>query len=350
MKVTLKHYTPLWIASEAIRTCWASQGKSDWGFVTRCNSCGNVDAWYRALSDEEQEKTHDINKPFYYNVGDNNISVCNSCGSADTKYSKEIGVNDRKLIERVGNKFKHSSTLEHITYNFSITGISRAVLQELARHRIASLSVKSSRYTLKELKNETSFYSKNPNDVNFASDEWERAEKYIFVTGNVYVDTASLDALENLRQLISDGVSNDVAKYCMPEAYKTELAWSINMRSLQNFLHLRTNKAALQEIRNLAHAVFLILPEDHKFMLAESISEETITVKMEKDVLFDPDGTISFLVVNPKSDPGFNQSLKMVDIVSLSGTKFVKTSDGYDLTAKMSDLMSIGYIPTGEEK
>ncbi len=29
MKVELLHHTPLWVASDAIRTCWASQGKSD---------------------------------------------------------------------------------------------------------------------------------------------------------------------------------------------------------------------------------------------------------------------------------------------------------------------------------
>ena len=67
---------------------------------------------------------------------------------------------DRALIDRIANQFRHSSTLEHIVYRFSIDGISRACLQELARHRIASYSVKSSRYTLtKELKYEEPFIS-----------------------------------------------------------------------------------------------------------------------------------------------------------------------------------------------
>ena len=61
-------------------------------------------------------------------------------------------------MERVGIKNKHSSTLEHISYTFDIDGISRACLQELARHRHASLSVKSTRYTLtQELKDEEPF-------------------------------------------------------------------------------------------------------------------------------------------------------------------------------------------------
>jgi len=107
MEVTLHHHTPLPIAAKAIRKCWASEGKSD-----TCNTDDN------------------------------------------------IGPNDRDLIHRVGNKFKHSSTLEHLSYNFEIKGVSRALLQELARHRMASPSVKSTRYTTsKELKNEEPFIS-----------------------------------------------------------------------------------------------------------------------------------------------------------------------------------------------
>ena len=60
-------------------------------------------------------------------------------------------------INRVANVSKHASTIEHLVYSFDIDGISRAVLQELARHRIASYTVKSTRYTLKELKDERPF-------------------------------------------------------------------------------------------------------------------------------------------------------------------------------------------------
>ena len=68
------------------------------------------------------------------------------------------GPKDSALIERVGNKFKHASILEQLVYTFDIDGVSRALLQELSRHRHQSLTVKSSRYTLaKDLKNENSF-------------------------------------------------------------------------------------------------------------------------------------------------------------------------------------------------
>ncbi len=199
MKIELLHYTPLTICSTAIRTCWDSHDKSDNG--------GDI---------------------------------------------------DKALINRVGNKFKHASTLEHITYNFYISGVSRALLQELARHRMASYSIKSTRYTLKGLKEcETIDYT-----------------KFLVMTGNELVDSASKQALDNLQKILQANISNDIAKFCLPESYKTELTWSINARSLQNFLRLRTNKAALWEIRDLAYEVYSSLPEEHKFLYEEHLYQD----------------------------------------------------------------------------
>lgn len=203
MEVKLLNFTPLWVCSHAIRTCWQSFDKGDFG-----------------------------------------------------------GEKDCELIDRVGNKFKHASTLEHLHYNFYLSGISRALLQELARHRMANLSVKSTRYTLKELKDENEFL------VN----DFENASRYLVLTNNEIIDNASIMALENLRKILNQRVSLDIAKYCLPESYKTELTWSINARSLQNFLSLRSSKSALWEIRNLAKAVFEAIPEEHKFIFQDCIN------------------------------------------------------------------------------
>lgn len=205
MQVKLLNYTPLWVCAHATRTCWQSFEKGDNG-----------------------------------------------------------GEKDCELIDRVGNKFKHASTLEHLSYNFYIQGISRALLQELARHRIASLSVKSTRYTLKELRGEAEFHT----------GEFEKAKKYLVLTGNENVDNAGILALENLRKILNENTSLDIAKYALPESYKTELTWSVNARSLQNFLSLRTSKSALWEIRNLAYAIFEALPNEHKFIFNDKIYKD----------------------------------------------------------------------------
>ena len=207
MTVELIHNTPLWVASTAIRKCWASEDKSD---------------------------------TIVHNKG--------TCVE-----SIEIGPKDAELIHRVGNKNKHSSTLEHLNYTFDIDGVSRALLQEKARHRHASISVKSTRYTLKELKT-TSLLP-----------------LFLAETGNPNLDEANIKTLAIVRDKLNEGYSNDIIKYMLPEAYKTSYVWTINARSLQNFLSLRTDKAALWEIRELAYEIFKQLPDEHKYLFEEFI-------------------------------------------------------------------------------
>ncbi len=166
------------------------------------------------------------------------------------------GEPNEKRIRNVAVINKHKSTIEHLNYSFLIKGISRAVLQELARHRIASLSVKSTRYTLKELKELPAFEGRNIG----------KANNYLVMVGEIGTDMRSLEALVKLQEMVKRGVKNDVLKYCMPESYKTELVWSINARSLSNFLSLRVSKHALAEIRLLALEIYDKIPEDHKFI------------------------------------------------------------------------------------
>jgi len=216
-----------------------------------------------------------------------NLKICahaiRTCWQSFDK-SDEGGEKDKELIDRVGNKFKHASTLEHLTYTFYIEGVSRALLQELARHRMASPSVKSTRYTLKELKDEESFTGgmsmlelKNnyaTKDEVYADKHMLKASKYLVWTDNLGVDFSSIVALENLRLMLLDGVANDRAKYCLPESYKTELTWTINARSLQNFISLRSSKAALWEIRDLSKKLYDILPLEHRYLFSNCIKEE----------------------------------------------------------------------------
>ena len=168
---------------------------------------------------------------------------------------------DVARIERVANKHKHASTIEHLTYNFDIVGVSRALLQEIARHRMANISVKSTRYTLQELK---------------ATIGIEALRDFLVQTGEPLIDDVALGNLVGTRKALLAGLSADKVKYTLPEAYKTELVWTCNARALQNFLALRTNKAALWEIRELAYEIYKQLPEDHKFLFKDSLYEEVL--------------------------------------------------------------------------
>ena len=201
MKVELLHFTPIMIAVNAIRTCY--------------NSC---------------DKSDDL-------------------GEKDIKLIKSIIANN------------HTSTIEHISYNFKISGISRACLQELARHRLASLSVKSTRYTLRELKNVNQDELKNYLvKISDSIDEYNRFR------------LATIQALINEQNL-----SNDELKYLLPEAFKTELMLTINARSLRNLLELRLSSKALKEFRELAKEIYKTIPEPHR-VLFDDIIEKTKTL------------------------------------------------------------------------
>lgn len=183
------------------------------------------------------------------------IAICKCYGNEPHSDSEKV----KARINRVANVSKHASTIEHLSYSFDIDGISRACLQELARHRVASYTVKSSRYTLQELKT-----VKDEDIQNFCI--------------NVSDDINSINGLQlmTIRKLLLLGMSNDVAKYMLPEAYKTSLVMTINARALQNFLTLRSSKHALKEIQELARAMFEALPSAHKFLF-EGIFENEQT-------------------------------------------------------------------------
>lgn len=210
MEIELLNVTPLSILVKAIRTCWDSFDKSD-----------------------------------------------------------NLGKKDLDLIDRVCNKYKHESTMEHIVFSFNIEGISRLCLQELARHRIASLSVKSTRYTLKELRKECFDYD-DEKDLQIA---FKKASKYIVLTDNEYIDDTSLECLRNL-QYIMEKTSIDTAKYMLPECYKTNLVWTINARSLKNFLNLRLSRSAHYEIKELAKKILNLINDTEYKILFKDIKNE----------------------------------------------------------------------------
>ncbi len=155
----------------------------------------------------------------------------------------------------------HSSTVEHIVLNFNIKGISRACLQELERHRMSefdiadmfsSSTVESTRYTLSKALSgdlddiDIADYFVIPfKDERFKSDL--EFEMYLSELRMYYFNT-----LEVMQAEMKQKVPNDFLKYFLPEGWRVELAFSINLRSFINFISLRNHPRAHFEIRHLA--------------------------------------------------------------------------------------------------
>jgi len=141
-------------------------------------------------------------------------------------------------------------------FTFRIKNISRALLQEFVRHDdLLAITVKSTRYTLKELKNEKPFFVDVKNERQY---DLERAKNYVILTDVIEVNHFIVEALENLRQLVISGLPNDKTKYAIPEAYKTEMIVTLPKRNFENLIKLRTDKSALWEFQRLANEMKLL--------------------------------------------------------------------------------------------
>ena len=148
-------------------------------------------------------------------------------------------------------KAGHESILEHINLTYSIKGISRALLQELARHRHISLSVESTRHTLRKF-----LYEHNA----------------IELCGNSYnLEIArAFDAFASHHK----DMPNDELKYYLPEFWPTNLVLTSNVRELRHILNLRTSPAALKEFRIVARAMYETVPDEYKYLLKDCVHEE----------------------------------------------------------------------------
>lgn len=174
-------------------------------------------------------------------------------------------------VKKVIKSYKHTSVAEHVFINFNITGISRLCLQEIVRHRHASLSVQSTRYTLdKMLKEEI-----DSNNITkyfviplYNKDEWGSIDEYNdYITSMKSSWVATIERMKLFKQMMN--LSNDFLKYFVPEALRVNLAWSINIRSLQNFMTLRLNKKAHFEIRYLANLILNSLKDTYVYELLD---------------------------------------------------------------------------------
>lgn len=140
-----------------------------------------------------------------------------------------------RFIERLISS-RHLSPLEHASFSFAIEGVSRALLAEITRHRIASFSVRSQRYCSE---GECDFVYPSGYTVS------EKAEE-IF-------EASLANSKQDYQDLISEGVAKEVARYVLPNATQTRMIVTMNVRELLHFFALRCCSRALPELQRLAN-------------------------------------------------------------------------------------------------
>jgi len=134
------------------------------------------------------------------------------------------------------------STVEHASFTFGIEGVSRTLLAQLTRHRIASFSVQSQRYVSYS---EVGFGYVIPPAIRALGEDAVREFE------------AQMEQIQRWydgwRQRLSDGESaNEDARFVLPGACETRLMLTMNARELMHFFSLRCCNRAQWEIRELA--------------------------------------------------------------------------------------------------
>ena len=71
--------------------------------------------------------------------------LCYAGGNVDKLMEKVSRQDQQAFLEKLMG-MGHESVLEHVSFTFLIEGVSRVLLAQLTRHRIASFSVQSQRY------------------------------------------------------------------------------------------------------------------------------------------------------------------------------------------------------------
>lgn len=151
---------------------------------------------------------------------------------------------DQQKALKSALKSGHESVLEHAVCTFKVEGVSRALLAQLTRHRIASFSVVSQRYVdmidakfviPDAIMKDTAAYR----EFTFMLGEIKRA--YEFFVGR--------------------GIPKEDARFVLPNATTTDLIMTMNLRELRHFFSLRCCNRAQWEIRELADKMLAICKE-----------------------------------------------------------------------------------------
>lgn len=205
----------------------------------------------------------------FSNLPQNLVSVaarlCYSGGSFDSVIEKVTEEVAEKFVENL-LEFGHESPIEHASFTFAVEGVSRALLAQITRHRIASFSVQSQRYV-----EEHNFSFVVPPKIEKNEKAREIFLKFMEDTKKCYSSLMEILNEDNKKKLIESGIeekkaekaavkfSSEDARFVLPNACATKFIVTMNARSLLNFFKLRCCNRAQWEIRNLAFEMLKIV-------------------------------------------------------------------------------------------
>ncbi len=162
----------------------------------------------------------------------------------------------------------HESPTEHVSFTFAIEGVSRALLAQITRHRLASYSVQSQRYVRLD-----QFEYITPPEVQADAAANEAFAVAMQNENDNYLRIAAILKEGHISRLVKEGMDEKTAikkaeklaiedaRFVLPNACATKMIVTMNTRSLINFFHHRCCSRAQWEIRELADRMLALVKE-----------------------------------------------------------------------------------------
>ena len=181
------------------------------------------------------------------------LSVVNGARVSFARHKEVMDESDEGLI-RFLMRDRHGTPFEHNSFRFHIR-CPIFVAREWFRHRVGSFNEFSMRYA----RATDDFYVPEADDVR---SQVGKPGAYSFepVADDVAEETREKlqavyeHAYATYQELVELGVARELARCALPVGAYTEFYWTVNARSLMNFLSLRNAETAQREIRRYAAA------------------------------------------------------------------------------------------------
>lgn len=153
----------------------------------------------------------------------------------------------------------HDSPIEHASFTFGIEGVSRSLMAQITRHRIASFSVQSQRYVA-----ESRFEYVIPPEIESIPEAKQEFLKAMEEDQEHYEHLTALLKEKHEKEWLSKEFSPkqaaskaqkqsiEDARFVLPNACTTKMICTMNARSLRHFFSLRCCNRAQWEIRDVA--------------------------------------------------------------------------------------------------
>ncbi len=153
----------------------------------------------------------------------------------------------------------HESPIEHVSFTFAVEGVSRTLSHQLVRHRIASYSQQSQRYVRLEQFDYIvpPAIEKNKRAREIFSQAMKEDQRHYneivdILENEYYEEHMEGNISEKKARSKAEKRAIEDARYLFPNACETKIVFTMNTRSLLNFLRLRTCNRAQWEIREMA--------------------------------------------------------------------------------------------------